>query len=137
MDKVLITGGAGFIGSNLIKNLTDHDVTVMDNLLWQVHQDKVPDFPVVKENICNQEAFFKLLDDKDIVIHLAAETGTGQSMEEISKYTFTNIYGTSLLCEYLLKEKHDIKKVILASSRAIYGEGKYFCNYCGIMRKTP
>ena len=61
------------------------------------------------------------------MIHLAAETGTGQSMYEISKYCDVNVNGTALLLDYLTNQEHNIEKVIVASSRAIYGEGKYFC----------
>jgi dTDP-L-rhamnose 4-epimerase len=67
------------------------------------------------------------------VVHLAAETGTGQSMYEIQKYTDININGTANLLDYITNQKHDIKKVIVASSRAIYGEGKYYCKNHGVV----
>ena len=65
----------------------------------------------------------------DVVVHLAAETGTGQSMYEIDKYVEVNINGTSNLLELLANEPHQVKKIVVASSRAVYGEGKYICQH--------
>jgi dTDP-L-rhamnose 4-epimerase len=136
MKNVLITGGAGFIGSNIAIKLIEkgYNVRILDNLSHQVHGDKV-DIPFnlrskvefIKGDVRNREDWKIALKAQDAVIHLAAETGTGQSMYEIHKYTDTNIGGTALLLDILTNEVHNIKKVIVSSSRAVYGEGKYRC----------
>lgn len=142
-NNILITGGAGFIGSNIALKLVaqGYEVTVLDSLEKQIHgeisensqlymsiKDKV-DF--VKSSVTDREVMERLLCKADAVIHLAAETGTGQSMYEIEKYCRTNIGGTALLLDILANKKTPVKKVIVAESRAIYGEGKYFCENCG------
>lgn len=142
--KVLITGGAGFIGSNIALKLlkNGYSVTVLDTLSEQIHganpestsplyqkiKDKV-DF--IKGDVNNREDLQKALVDVDYVIHLAAETGTGQSMYEIKKYVDTNIGGTALLLDILTNTEHHVKRVVVAESRAVYGEGKYHCPICG------
>ena len=142
--KVLITGGAGFIGSNIALKLLKYGyrVTVLDSLSEQIHganpestsplyqkiKDKV-DF--IKGDVNNREDLEKALADVDYVIHLAAETGTGQSMYEIKKYVNTNIGGTALLLDILTNTEHHVKRVVVAESRAVYGEGKYHCPICG------
>ncbi len=142
--KVLITGGAGFIGSNIALKLLKYGyrVTVLDTLSEQIHganpertsplyqiiKDKV-DF--IKGDVNNREDLEKALVDVDYVIHLAAETGTGQSMYEIKKYVNTNIGGTALLLDILTNTEHHVKRVVVAESRAVYGEGKYHCPNCG------
>lgn len=142
--KVLITGGAGFIGSNIALKLLKYGyrVTVLDSLSEQIHganpestsplyqkiKDKV-DF--IKGDVNNREDLEKALVDVDYVIHLAAETGTGQSMYEIKKYVDTNIGGTALLLDILTNTEHHVKRVVVAESRAVYGEGKYHCPICG------
>lgn len=146
MGKVLVTGGAGFIGSNVaLKLITKgYSVVVLDSLSEQIHgsnpdqtsplylsiKDKV-DF--VKGDVCKREDWLKALEGVDYVIHLAAETGTGQSMYEIEKYVGTNIGGTALLLDILANTKHHVKRVVVAESRAIYGEGKYVCPSCGVV----
>lgn len=136
MKNILITGGAGFIGSNIALKLIEkhYNVRVLDNLSPQIHSNttQLPEHirgkvEFIKADVRDKEAWRAALKDQDAVIHLAAETGTGQSMYEIHKYTDTNIGGTALLLDILTNEKHSIKKVIIASSRAIYGEGKYRC----------
>lgn len=138
MNKVLITGGAGFIGSNLALKLIEmgFKVVVLDNLSPQIHgdnpynstlylsiKDKV-DF--IYGSITNKEDILKAIKDVNCIVHLAAETGTGQSMYEIEKYVTVNIGGTSLLLDVLANNKHNVRKLIVAESRAIYGEGRYF-----------
>lgn len=141
-SNVLITGGAGFIGSNLALKLIDmgYNVTVLDNLSEQIHgtletsslyqsiKDKVR---FINGDVRNKLDWNRSLENQNIVVHLAAETGTGQSMYEVQKYVEVNINGTALFLDYLVNEKHTINKVIIASSRAIYGEGKYKCNTHG------
>ncbi len=140
--NVLITGGAGFIGSNLTLKLIakGYNVTVMDNLSPQVHEkgefspsylsikDKVS---FIKGDVRNISDWEKAIQHQHILVHLAAETGTGQSMYEISQYVEVNIQGTANLLHYLTNFKHSIEKVVVASSRAVYGEGKYFCREHG------
>lgn len=142
--RVLITGGAGFIGSNIALKLSKkgYKVTVLDTLSEQIHganpestsplyqkiKDKV-DF--IKGDVNNREDLEKALVDVDYVIHLAADTGTGQSMYEIKKYVDTNIGGTALLLDILTNTEHHVKRIVVAESRAVYGEGKYHCPNCG------
>lgn len=144
MKNVLVTGGAGFIGSNITLKLLDkgYQVTVLDSLSKQIHglqpsstsplyrkiKDKVK---FIKGDVCCRDDWEKALDNIDYVIHLAAETGTGQSMYEIKKYVDTNIGGTALLLDILANTHHHVKRVVVAESRAIYGEGKYRCPLCG------
>ncbi len=138
MKKVLITGGAGFIGSNLSLQLLKrgYSVTVLDNLHPQIHgEDAENNSPLytsikgkinfIKGNVVSKSDWQQAIQDQQIIIHLAAETGTGQSMYEIERYTNVNINGTSILVDLLTNTNHTIEKVIVASSRAIYGEGKY------------
>lgn len=134
--QVLITGGAGFIGSNLALKLINkgYFVSVLDNLSEQIHgedsslyssiKDKVN---FIKGDVRNKEDWFAALKGQQIIVHLAAETGTGQSMYEVQKYVDVNINGTAIFLDYLVNENHNVEKVIIASSRAIYGEGKYNC----------
>lgn len=144
MKNILVSGGAGFIGSNVALKLLDkgYNVTVLDNLSKQIHGDK-PEVTsplylsikdkvhFIKGSVASREDWMKALEGQDAVIHLAAETGTGQSMYEIEKYVDTNIGGTALLLDILTNTKHHVKRVLVAESRAIYGEGKYFCTKCG------
>ena len=139
MEKILITGGAGFIGSNLALALLKrgHQVTVLDNLSEQIHgknpeetsplylsiKDKVQ---FIKGTVACRETLREAIANNTVIVHLAAETGTGQSMYEIQHYTDVNIGATALLLDILTNEKHSVKKVVVASSRAIYGEGKYY-----------
>lgn len=142
--NVLITGGAGFIGSNIALKLIHkgYGVTVLDSLSEQIHgtnpeitsplyksvKDKVN---FIKGDVKKRSDWEIALNDIDFVIHLAAETGTGQSMYEIKKYVDTNIGGTAILLDILTNSKHHVKRVVVAESRAIYGEGKYHCPKCG------
>ena len=140
--NILITGGAGFIGSNLSLKLIEkgYKVTVLDNLSPQIHTTNSPLYNSIKDKVrfikgtvLSYDDWKNALEEIDVVVHLAAETGTGQSMYEIEKYTDVNIKGTSIFLDILANEKHRVKKMIVASSRAIYGEGKYECSSCGIV----
>lgn len=138
LKNILITGGAGFIGSRLalkLKNL-GYFVTVLDNLSPQIHgenpEQNSPLFKsisreiiFIKGDITNRNDVEKAIENQDAIIHLAAETGTGQSMYEIEKYNRVNVFGTALLLDVLVNKKNKVKKFIQASSRAVYGEGKY------------
>lgn len=144
-EKILITGGAGFIGSALALRLLSegHTVTVLDNLSPQIHsadpdtsftyrriRDKVR---FIHGDIRDAKTLSEALEDQSIVVHLASETGTGQSMYEIEKYVDVNIRGTSLLLDLLGNTKNNVRKVILSSSRSVYGEGKYHCASHGVV----
>ncbi len=134
MQKVLITGGAGFIGSNLAKVLLKegYEITILDNFLPQIHghrntlpgdlQNKVK---LIVGDVSNKDVLYAALAGQDAVIHYAAETGTGQSMYAVSHYTNVNVQATANLCDYVINQNHQIKSIIVASSRSIYGEGKY------------
>lgn len=139
MKKVLITGGAGFIGSNVARKLVDknYDVTVLDNLSPQIHgknpEETSPLYIGIKDkvrfirgSVTCREDWVKALEGVEAVIHLAAETGTGQSMYEIEKYVHVNIGGTALLLDLLTNTSHSVRRVVVAESRAIYGEGRYW-----------
>lgn len=134
MKKVLITGGAGFIGSSVARELLSqgYSITILDNFLPQIHGDKNElsndlngKVKLIKGDVADKSSLFKALEGQDAVIHYAAETGTGQSMYAVSHYTNVNIQATANLCDYIINEEHQIKTVIVASSRSIYGEGKY------------
>lgn len=149
MSRVLITGGAGFIGSHITLKLIEkgYHVTVLDNLLEQIHgSDPEKTSPLycsikdkarfIKGDVCDIALLTQALEDADYVIHLAAETGTGQSMYEIKRYIDVNIGGTALLLDILTNNKSHVKRVVVAESRAIYGEGKYHCEKCGDVYPT-
>ena len=146
MKKILITGGAGFIGSNLALKLIGkgYDVTVLDNLSKQIHGDDPENTSPLYQSIVGKVTFIKgsvtsateltaAIKGQDVIVHLAAETGTGQSMYQIAHYTNVNIGGTALLLDILANTPTHIKKVIIASSRAIYGEGKYWSEELGFV----
>ena len=144
MKNILITGGAGFIGSNLALKLISkgYTVTVLDNLSPQIHGDNPketsPLFLSIKDKVkfiegtvTNIEDWKKALEGQDVIVHYAAETGTGQSMYEVQKYVDVNISGTSLMLDLLVNGNYNVKKVVVASSRSIYGEGKYISKELG------
>lgn len=138
--KILITGGAGFIGSNLALKLVSkgHKVTVLDNLSKQIHgENPIENSPLfksiqgkvnfIKGTVTSKADLKTVIADNEVIVHLAAETGTGQSMYEIEHYVNVNIGGTALLLDILANDKtHSVKKLVVASSRAIYGEGRYY-----------
>ena len=142
--NILITGGAGFIGSHLSKKLVSkgYEVTVLDNLSPQIHgePDSSPlylsikgEVRFIKGDVRCRDDWEKALKGQEAVIHLAAETGTGQSMYEIERYVDVNARGTAILLDILTNQKHSVQKIIIASSRAVYGEGKYLCSDCGVV----
>ena len=141
MKNILITGGSGFIGSRLCEKLyaRGYSITILDNLSEQIHGTTESSLfkmikgkcTFIKGDVRNKEDWKKVIGGQDIIVHLAAETGTGQSMYEIEKYNDVNIMGTAHLLEILASTEHSVKKMIVASSRAIYGEGKYNCKIHG------
>jgi dTDP-L-rhamnose 4-epimerase len=130
---VLVTGGAGFIGSHLTDRLlaAGHSVRVLDSLDAQVHHDsKRPDYldpgvEVIVGDIRDRSAVYRALEGIEAVAHLSAAVGVGQSMYEIERYTSINTLGTALLLEQILDRRDSIRKVVVASSMSIYGEGQY------------
>jgi len=135
--KILITGGLGFIGRTLSEQLLaegGHELVLIDKLSPQVHGDAPsypeitdhPDVTVIQDDICTPGVVGDALDGVDAVYHFAAETGTGQSMYEIQSYYATNVQGTAVLLEEMVKDSgRRPGKLLLASSRSIYGEGAY------------
>lgn len=149
MERVLITGGAGFIGTRIARLLMDRGVStrILDNLSPQIHGDVPagldwlagPGVEFRRDSILNEKALRAALEGVDTVIHLAAETGTGQSMYEVARYNSVNTYGTALLLDILANDPaRTVKRVLLASSRSIYGEGAYVCEACSpTVRRYP
>lgn len=138
--RVLITGGAGFIGSHLADGLIErgHSVRVLDALVPQVHTSGEPEHlhpeaELVRGDVCDARLLAKALDGIDVVYHYAAEVGVGQSMYEIERYVRANTYGTSILLEQLVERRSSIRKLIVASSMSIYGEGAYICAEHGLV----
>ena len=137
MSKVLVTGGAGFIGSHLVDALVEkgHNVRILDSIVPQVHGDKIPDHinpnaEFIRGDVCDAEAVKKALDGIEVIYHQAAEVGVGQSMYEIVRYVKANDLGTAVLLEEVIKNADQFKKIVVASSMSIYGEGAYKCESC-------
>ena len=137
-ENVLITGGAGFLGSALARRLVDagHSVSVLDSLVAQVHgDDPWTTSPLLQSlagvadvqvgSVTSTDDLRRALEGATVVVHLAAETGTGQSMYEIDRYVETNVGGTAKLLNLLTNEPHSVRRIVVASSRSIYGEGAY------------
>lgn len=140
--NVLVTGGAGFIGTHLVRRLLAEGcvVTILDNFNPQVHRmpsissDIGGKVQVVQSDICDRAQLVKAVSGQDAVVHLAAETGTGQSMYSVAQYERVNCLGTAELLEVTASEVGtSVKKFVVASSRAIYGEGKYKCESHGVV----
>jgi dTDP-L-rhamnose 4-epimerase len=130
-EQVLVTGGGGFIGSHLVDALLreGHGVRVLDSLVEQVHGDSQrPDYlaadaELIAGDVRNAEVVRGALEGIDSVVHLAARVGVGQSMYEPAEYAAANTAGTGVLLEALLD--HPVRKLVVASSMSIYGEGAY------------
>lgn len=142
MTHVLVTGGAGFIGSHIVDLLVDHGykVTIVDNLDDQVHDGKPSYLNEHAEynwgDIRDRELMTELLDEADVLSHQASAVGVGQSMYEIEEYTEANTLATARILDIIANENINLEKIIVASSMSIYGEGQYFCPVCKIDR-TP
>ena len=146
MKNILITGGLGFIGTHMAMKLIakGYKLTILDNLSEQVHgtdpmntsaslsllKDKVT---FIRGSVTSIKDWTVAIKNQQIIIHLAAETGTGQSMYQIEKYIDVNIKGTGLVLDLLANSKHSIEQLVIASSRSIYGEGKYNSPEYGIV----
>lgn len=140
MEKlnILVTGGAGFIGSHLTDALIErgHRVRVLDLMVPQVHgngaaQHVNPKAEFIRGDVCDPRTVEAVLRDVDAVFHQAAEVGVGQSMYEIDRYVRANDLGTGILLQSLLGFKDRVRKLVVASSMSIYGEGAYSCSRCG------
>jgi dTDP-L-rhamnose 4-epimerase len=135
--NVLVTGGAGFIGTHLVRRMLREgcSVAILDNFTHQVHggvqelpTDLVDHVELYRGDVRERELVARALEGRDVLVHLAAETGTGQSMYEVTRYQDANIGGTAAVVDCLANgRKSSIQKVLVASSRAIYGEGRYRC----------
>jgi dTDP-L-rhamnose 4-epimerase len=139
--RVLVTGGAGFIGCHLVKRLADEGahVVVLDSLLEQVHGKNAvfPEFAgnveLVQGDIRDRRLVEKTLEiGFDYIYHLAALTGVGQSMYEIEEYVDVNCRGTATLLDAVINFTKKLKKIVLSSSRAVYGEGCCRCQTCNL-----
>lgn len=135
--NILVTGGAGFIGANLISRLHREGYTLkaLDNLSPQIHGADPERSPLrqqiegkcelMRGDVTDPAVVRAALAGCDAVVHLAAETGTGQSMYEVTRYCHTNVQGTAVLLEAIAERRDSIRRVVVASSRAVYGEGRY------------
>lgn len=137
--RVLVTGGAGFVGSHLVDALLarGHQVRVIDNLTPQVHASGQrpgylsKDAELIQADVRDVDALRRALQGARVVFHQAAAVGVGQSMYQVRHYAENNTVGGATLLELLATEKHSVEKVVVASSMSIYGEGSYRCARCG------
>ncbi len=142
--RILVTGGAGFVGSHTVDALlrAGHSVRIFDNLTDQVHPGGVPEYlsrdaELISGDMRDSDALRRAIEGIDVVFHLAAAVGVGQSMYEIARYMEVNTQGTANLLQILLDAKIPIEKLIVASSMSIYGEGQYSCAEHGAVAPQP
>jgi dTDP-L-rhamnose 4-epimerase len=137
--KVLVTGGAGFIGSFIVDRLVEkgHDVVILDNLDKQVHPtgekpawvNEKAEF--IKGDVRSGDDLKKAFEGVEVLFHEAAAVGVGQSMYEIGNYVDANTGGTAKVLDFLANQEHSVKKMMVAASMSEYGEGLYECGKCG------
>jgi dTDP-L-rhamnose 4-epimerase len=132
-----VTGGAGFIGSHLVDALVGagHSVRILDSLADEVHGGRVPehlnrDAEFIHGDVCDPATVKTALEGVEAVFHLAAELGLGRSMYQVRRFVTGNDLGTAVLLEELIERRSQIKKLIVASSMSLYGEGPYRCENC-------
>ena len=146
-SKVLVTGGAGFIGSHLVPALirAGHQVRVLDPLSPQIHGNLPGDMPwltgedveFLRGSVLDDSALAAAVSGVEAIVHLAAETGTGQSMYEISRYNEVNTLGTAKLLDHIANDPaRTVRHIALASSRSVYGEGAYICTHCSATERV-
>ncbi len=141
IQHILVTGGAGYIGSHLVDALVarDYRVTVLDNLDPQVHRSGTwpsyanPRATYIQGDVRDRARLEALMLAADAVVHFAAAVGVGQSMYQVDRYVDVNTRGTALLLDILVNAKHHIQKVVVASSIGVYGEGAYRCATHGVV----
>src|SRR5256885_12394691 len=145
-SPVLVTGGAGFIGSHLVEALLARGagVRVLDSLEPQVHgagatrARHLPDgVELVRASVCDAAAVDRALAGVGSVVHLAAQVGVGQSMYAIVPYVDENVRGTAVLLDRLVNGGHHVRRLVVASSMSIYGEGPCPCPPCGALGPPP
>jgi len=140
--KVLVTGGAGFIGSYIVDELVrrGHDVTIFDSLDPQVHPEgRTPEYlnkdaEFVHGDIRDRDRLASVVRTSDVVFHQAGAVGVGQSQYEIERYVDVNVRGMAVLADVIANGPHNVRKLIVAASKSSYGEGKYRCDKCGVVR---
>jgi len=142
--RVLVTGGAGFVGSHTVDALlrAGHEVRVFDSLEDQVHHGSVPGYlsreaELVRGDVRDIEALREAVSGVDVIYHFAAAVGVGQSMYEIARYMAINTQGMANLLQVLLERRDKVEKLIVASSMSIYGEGQYVCKEHGMVAPGP
>jgi dTDP-L-rhamnose 4-epimerase len=146
MKKILVTGGAGFIGSHVTTALLElgYEIRILDSLSTQIH-DQLPTnlswllgdaVEFMRGSVTSYKDMSKAICGVDAIIHLAAETGTAQSMYEIARYNKVNTQGMAILLDVLANSpKNQVQRIMLASSRSVYGEGAYLCATCASPQK--
>jgi len=141
-ERVLVTGGAGFIGSFIVDDLVKrgYEVRVLDNLEPQVHGagGAVPGYmngeaEFISGDVRDEDALRRALDGVEVLFHQAAMVGVGQSMYQIRRYTDANAVGAAAILDVIAEGKTSVRKMLVASSMSIYGEGKYECKKCGLV----
>lgn len=143
MSSVLVTGGAGFIGSHLVDALVvkGREVRVLDNLTPQVHPRKPaylnPEAEYRFSDVREGDALGSALEGVELVYHLAAAVGVGQSMYQVEAYVDANTAATATLLQRLVDDRADVRRLVVASSMSIYGEGAYRCPECGPQHPAP
>lgn len=137
MSSILVTGGAGFVGSHLVEALLarGHSVRVFDNLSTQAHGAEPPaslaEAEFISGDMRDPGTLHRALEGIEIIFHLAAVVGVEQSTYEIAHYVSANTHGTAVLLQELVHRGNRVHKLVLASSMTIYGEGRYVCASCG------
>jgi dTDP-L-rhamnose 4-epimerase len=141
--KTLVTGGAGFIGTHLVRELAGRgdDVVVLDSLEPQVHEGQRLELPesvcFLHGNVADPVIVDQALEGVDRVVHLGALVGVGQSMYEIGRYVRDNTYATAVFLERLVAREPRPSRLVVASSMSIYGEGEYECDAHGRVAPQP
>jgi len=133
--QILVTGGAGYIGSHLVDALVarEYRVKVLDNLEPQVHRSGQwpsyanPKATYIRGDVRDRAVFEPLVLESDAVVHFGAAVSVGQSMYQVDRYVDVNTRGTALLLDILVNNTHHVEKVLVASSIGVYGEGAYHC----------
>jgi dTDP-L-rhamnose 4-epimerase len=143
MARVLVTGGAGFIGSHLVSRLVARgdEVVVLDRLDEQVHGQRRPRLPqgvtLVTGDIGETHTAEQVVTGAEVIVHLAAAVGVGQSMYEVDNYVRRNTMATATLLEAVINSEHRPSRLVVASSMSIYGEGAYKCEAHGDFAPAP